>query len=385
MQKIIQWGGVAGLAGLPLVLAGCGLLGAGGPATAPSAGPQVVITQNAAPSVLLAVLDGPGFGSALSDLVNATARPREQLAVLRAGAPPGTVLSSASPPPPTVVVPGRPTAPGGGETSYQAAQYASKLKHWRGEVAVGMRAEAVQMRDALSAWLAGLGLRAKAGRVADPPGSASRLVAECAAAASALAGLEEEDGNVFGGRRVIVLYSDDLAGRPPTGELTGDTVIVVTTFLPTAAAASAAQANLLAAGAAQAAVVGPEVTGPSLATLVSAGLSQGGIHEWVPAPVLFANGSATLSPGAVAQLTALLPRLRGPGVTAVINGFASTPGTAPANYTLSFDRATMVAYFLESRGIPASTLIIVGHGASDLVGPGSSAQNRRVTIVIEKT
>ncbi|HUC23369.1 MAG TPA: OmpA family protein [Streptosporangiaceae bacterium] len=71
--------------------------------------------------------------------------------------------------------------------------------------------------------------------------------------------------------------------------------------------------------------------------------------------------------GSLAQLTLLLPQLREAGGTAVINGFASTPGTALANYTLSFDRAARVASFLESHGIPASSLIIAGHGASDLV------------------
>ena len=103
----------------------------------------------------------------------------------------------------------------------------------------------------------------------------------------------------------------------------------------------------------------------------------------VSAPVLFANASAALSPRAAAQLTALLPRLRGAGVTGVINGFASAPGTAEMNYTLSYERASAVAAFFEARGVPATSLIIVGHGASDPVDSGGSGLNRRVTIVIE--
>ena len=380
MRKIIQWGGVVSVA---VALAGCGPLDVGGPAAAPSAGPPVTITEDVAPSALLTVLDGPAAGSALSGLVNATARPWENLTVLQAGAPPRVVLSSAAPSPPAVVVAGRPAAPGKGATSYLSAQYAGRLKHWRGVVAAGRRAEATRARDAVSAWLRGLGLPARTGRLADPPGSAGSLAAESADAASALAGLEEEDGNVFGGRRVLVLYTGDLAGRPPAGELTGDTVLVVTPFLPTAAAASAAQADLLTAGAAQAAVVGPEVTGAQLAALVSAGLSQGGRHDSVSAPVLFANASAALSPRAVAQLTVLLPRLRGAGVTAVINGFASAPGTAEMNYALSYERASAVAAFFEARGVRAASLIIVGHGAGDPVISGGSGLNRRVTVVIE--
>ena len=385
VQKITQWCGAGGLAfGLTMALAGCGLPGLGGPATAPSTGPPVVITQQAVPSALVTVLNGAASGTALADLVNATARPREDLVVLHAGTPPQTVVSAVSPAPPMVTVACRPAAPGGGETSYQAAQYADRLKRWHGQVAAGRRAEAAQMRGALSAWLRGLGLPDRAGQPSDPPGPTDSLAGESTAAASALTGLEEDNANVFGSRRVIVLYTGDLTGRPPAGELTGDTVLVVTPYLPTAAAASAAQADLLTAGAAQAAVVGPEVTGPQIAALVSAGLSQGGAHESVSAPVLFANASAALSPRAVIQLTALLPQFRGAGVTAVISGFASVPGTALGNYTLSYDRAAAVASFLEAHGIPASSLIIVGHGASDLVAMGSSGQNRRVTVVIEK-
>ena len=381
VRKIIQRGGAAGLA---FALAGCGALGAPGSATAPAAGSPVSISQDTPPSALIAVLDSGASGPAISGLVNATARSSEELTVLQAGAPPKIVISSASPPPATVVVPGKPTAPTGDQTSYQAAQYASRLKHWREEVTAGRNAEAAQVRDSLGAWLRGLSLPVKIGRLADPPASAASLAEESAAAASALAGLAEEHGNIFGNRRVVLLYTDDLATRPPAGELAGDTVYVITRSLPSAAAASAAQVNLLAAGAAQAAVIGPEVTGPQLAALVSAGLGQGGVHEFASAPVLFANDSAALSPSAVDQLTALLPELREAGVTAMINGFASTPGSALANYALSYDRASVVASFFESHGIPASSLIIVGHGASDLIGAGSSGANRRVTVVIER-
>jgi outer membrane protein OmpA-like peptidoglycan-associated protein len=380
VRKIIQRVGTAGLA---FALAGCGLLGAPGTATAPVAGPPVSISQDTPPSALVVVLDSAASGPAISALVNATVRTSEELTVLQAEAPPKIILSSASPPPATVVVPGKPTAPRGDQTSYQAAQYANRLKHWRGEVTAGKNAEATQVRDSLAEWLRGLSLAAKIGQLTDPPGPAASLVTESAAAASALAGLAEEHGNVFGSRRVVVLYTDDLASRPPAGELSGDTVVVITASLPSVTAASAAQVNLLAAGAAQAAVVGPEVTGPQLAALVSADLGQGGIHESASAPVLFANNSAVLSPSAVAQLTLLLPSLRRANATAVINGFASAPGTALANYTLSFDRAAMVASFFESHGIPTSALIIAGHGASDLVSSGNSGANRRVTVVIE--
>lgn len=378
MRKIIKSGAMVGVA---VVVAGCAPLGTG-PATGTSAGPLVTITGQAAPSALVAVLNGGASGSSLAGLVAATARPREDLTVLQAGTPPRSVLSSAAPAPPVVTVAGRPAAPGKGATSYLLAQYASRLKHWRAAVATGRQAAAAKTRDALSGWLRGLGLRDRARLLADPPAPASSLAAESAAAASVLAGLEEA-GNVFGRHRVLVLYTSNLVGRPPAGQLAGDTVLVVTPFLPTAAAASAAQADLLAAGAAEASVVGPEVTGSQLAALVAATLGQGARHDFVSAPALFANASATLSPTTAAQLTALLPRLRRAGVTAVINGFASTPGGAEMNYALSYRRAAAVAAFFQARDVPAASLIIVGHGASDPVASGGSGLNRRVTVVIE--
>jgi outer membrane protein OmpA-like peptidoglycan-associated protein len=83
-------------------------------------------------------------------------------------------------------------------------------------------------------------------------------------------------------------------------------------------------------------------------------------------------------------LTPLLALLRRPGVSAVINGYASTPGSARRNYRLSLARAVAVARFFEARGIPAASLLPVGQGASSLAGPGPSGANRRVVITIEE-
>jgi outer membrane protein OmpA-like peptidoglycan-associated protein len=381
VKTIIQRGGAAILASC--VLAGCALTDPGGPA-APTTGPPIRITQHVRPSALLAVLNGPAAGSALTGLVTATAQPNENLTVLRAGTPPGTVVASSSPAPPTIVVPGRPVASAGGQTSYQAALAAKRLTHWRAAVAAGRQADVRRTSSAIAAWQHGLDLARKTSTLADPAGAAANLGAESAEATSALAGLEQENGNAFGARRVIVLYCDDLTGVLPTGELAGDVVLVISPFLPTTTVASGVQAELLGAGAAQAAVLGPEVTAGQLDELVTAGLNQNGLNETLSEPVTFANGSAALAPSAVDQLSKLLPRLRAAGVTAVINGYASTPGTAEANYLLSYQRAASVASFFESRNVNASSLIIVGHGASSLVAAGASGRNRRVTVVIEK-
>ena len=264
------------------------------------------------------------------------------------------------------------------------AQYAKRQKAWQAKRTADLAATAAKTRASTSAWLAGLDIPQKLSRLACPPADEGSLAAESAVAASALAGLEEEAGSTFGHHRVIVLFCDDLSGALPAGELTGADVIVVASYLPAEAAASTAQVALLRAGAAQAAVVGSEVTAAQLAELVSADLSEHRPRDSVSAPVLFGNNSYALSPAAVGSLRQLLPKLRKPGVTAVNNGYASTPGTAEANYFLSFERATAVARWLEANGIPESALVIVGHGASDVIGPGASAANRRVLVVIEE-
>jgi outer membrane protein OmpA-like peptidoglycan-associated protein len=44
-----------------------------------------------------------------------------------------------------------------------------------------------------------------------------------------------------------------------------------------------------------------------------------------------------------------------------------------------------VAAFFEAHGVPPSALVVVGHGATDLVAPGPSAANRRVVVVIDES
>jgi outer membrane protein OmpA-like peptidoglycan-associated protein len=383
MRNLIHRAGRIGAAtAAAALLAGCNLASSpGGPAT----GPSVTVRQNVSRTALLAVLNGPASGPALSGLVASTARPNEDIRILQAaGASARTIVVSDSPAPSAVVLPGQPLAPGRGQTDYQMAQYAKRQKAWQAKRAADLAAGAAQTRADTSAWLAGLDIPHKLSRLADPAADQGSLAAESAVAASALTGLEEEAGNVFGHHRVIVLFCDDLSGTLPAGELTGDDVIVVAGYLPTAAATSTAQVDLLGAGAAQAAVVGSEVTAAQLADLVSADLSEHGPSDSVSAPVLFGNNSYVLSSAAVRSLRQLLPKLREPGVTAVINGYASTPGTAEANYILSFERATAVARWLEANGVPESALVIVGHGASDVVGSGASGANRRVLVVIEE-
>jgi outer membrane protein OmpA-like peptidoglycan-associated protein len=370
--------GAVGLICLILGVAGCM------PATARSAGPGRTLTEQVARSAFVSVVPGSAVAHALSGLIAATTRPNEDVDVLQAGAPAKVLTAATSPAPAKVVVPGRPAAPGTGATSYQKAVYREHLKRWQGEVATNQQAGAARTRAALSAWAAGLGIPAKVPGLSGGGKAAGSLAAESAVAASTLDGLQQAAGTSFGGRRVLLLYATSLTGSLPAGELTGDDVIVVTSFLPSAAAASAAQASLLAAGAAGASVLGPEATATQLEQLITAGLSHKMITESLSGPALFGNDSAALRPGAARVLRPLLAPLRKPGATAVINGYASATGSARRNDRLSYARAAAVAEFLEVSGVSAASLTIIGHGAHDLVASGPSGANRRVVVVIEE-
>ena len=370
----------AGLVGLASVAAGCGgLSGLTSPPGKPADGPPAALTEQVAPSLLIAVAGQPGLQASLAGLVAATAVPREDFELVWPGPRPQTLIASSSPPPATMVAPGKPAALGSGQTSYQQAGHTRLLSSWRGEIAAARRAVATRTRRAVSSWERGLRLPEHLAQVS---GTASTLAAECAAGTSVLAGVAQDDGG-FGSRRLLVLYTSNLTGSLPAGELTGDEVIVVSAALPSAAAASAAQANLLTAGATQAVVVGSETTGAQLAQLVSADLGRPAVRDLVSAPLLFANGSSVLLPSALRTLARLLPLMQ-PGTTAVIDGFASTPGLAGANYRLSYARAAEAAGYFEAHHVPSAALVIIGHGATDLTGPGASSANRRVLVVIEE-
>jgi len=287
-----------------------------------------------------------------------------------------------APPPATVEILAKPTPPPGGSTSFQEASYQRQLRHWEGEDAAGQRAVAARTAQATTAWVRPLLARAgQPGDAATP--AATSLTAECGLASSVLSGLVDQAGARFSGR-VLVLAAGRLDGLPPAGELDGDDVLVLTPFVPSATAAAAAQQNLIAAGAARAAVLGPEATPAELDQIVTDGLGLRQVTETVSGPALFANDSAVLLPAAARVLAPLVARLERPGVNAVVNGYASAPGSVRHNQQLSENRAAAVAGYLEAHGVSAAALFVVGHGASNFVAPGSSGDNRRVVVVIEE-
>jgi outer membrane protein OmpA-like peptidoglycan-associated protein len=351
-----------------------------------------IVTEPSLPSAMVAVVPGPAAGPLLARVVSAAARPDESVSVVAAGT--AAVLATGTEPfPAKIVIPGPPVSPRPGATPFQLARYRRSLASWQATVASARRAVAVRTQADLSTWVSRLGIGGKTGRLsraagsgglARTAGSSGALAAECAAAASAFAGLDEEARASFGNRRVVLLYASSLGGNLPAGELTGDDVIVVSHLLLPAAAVAEAQASLLTAGAAQATVLGPEATQAQIARLVSAGLSQAEVvTSDVSRAILFSNNSSTLTPTAARLLTSLVTLLRQPGAFAWINGYASTPGSNRTNYFISYARAAQTALFFEAHGVPAASLTVVGHGASDPVAAGGSGSNRRVVVVIE--
>lgn len=380
IRRIARYGcAITGTTAIVAAAAGCGAILAS-PAAAHQPAAPVALTARATPSMLVVVTGPAGPGELISQVVAATARPREDLDVLEPGVQRRPVIASTSPAPAIVTVPSRPAAPGRDASSYQEAQYQHALSRWRGQVATGRTAVTSRTRAAVAQWVHDLRLPVSGSRPAGD--QAASFPRACALAASSVSGLVNQAGSRFAGR-VVLMSATSLSGMPAPGELDGDDVIVVTEDIPSAAAASAAQLNLLAAGASFAAVLGPEATPIQVDHLVSAALAGHVVSEVLSSQALFANNSATLRPVAARALTRILADLRRPGASGVVNGFASTPGSGRHNQVLSQERASAVARYLEAKGISRSSLLVVGHGASDLVAPGSSGDNRRVVVVVE--
>jgi hypothetical protein len=137
VKRLVRWSCPA--VGAVLVTAGCGVSGLYSPAAKPTTEPPVAITWHAAPSALVAVVDGTGIGPALSGLVAATAGPKEDLDILSVSPRPEALIASASPAPAKVVIPGKPVAPGKGATAYAWGLYRKSLKTWDGEFRAGER------------------------------------------------------------------------------------------------------------------------------------------------------------------------------------------------------------------------------------------------------
>jgi len=371
----------AGAVAIIATTAGCSAL-LSAPNDGSSAGPPVTLTERVTPSMLVVVAAPGRTGQRIEQVVTATARPREDLNVIEADGRGRVVVASQSPAPAKVVVPGKPAPPANGASSYQEARYEKALARWRDELMAGRREVSSRTKADAGHWARTLRLPPMGTGQSSSPAVVT-LDEECHLAASAVSGLIDQAGGRFGTKRVVLLDVRNLAGMPQRGELDGDDVIVLTSQWSDTEA-GAAQEDILAAGAARAAVLGPEVTLAQIDQLVIEGLSQHVVTEALSGRALFANNSSVLLPSAARILAPLVGLLRRPGASGIVNGYASTPGSAKHNQWLSECRATAVAGFLEARGVPRSSLQVVGHGASNLISSGASGDNRRVVVVIEE-
>jgi len=386
-----------------LVTAGCGgqLFAKRGSASNGSIPPPVGLAKSA----LVVIEDEPLADGVVAAMVAATARPSEQLVI---AAPADQVLdSSTSPSPagladpvlPTLAgpaggrgyvaelmawqraavadcykgasVPATPWLPSRGATSYQDSTDQQAVTAFAAQTDSACRAARAASRAALQAWA----------RVNSPQDPSARSFSLSAALISGINMLGSLDQAGTDSSLVIVVFCSRLAGTVPAGSLNGDVVVVVSDTQPSVDAATAAQTNLYAAGATSVSVIGPADPPGTLADLVAAGLAARTIRVSL-AGVLFANNSSQLLPTATARLKQALALLQIPGATAVVNGYASSTGNPVGNLVLSQGRAQSVATWLETRGVAASALLVVGHGAHDFIAPGPSPANRRVTLVI---
>ena len=107
---------------------------------------------------------------------------------------------------------------------------------------------------------------------------------------------------------------------------------------------------------------------------------------FVDTNVLFSLESSSLTPAAIADIASFIGRWRGAGADKAVrvDGFASTDGPEPLNWTLSCDRALMVEAELMTpssggSGIPASFIETFAQGETSEFGPALPL-NRRATI-----
>jgi outer membrane protein OmpA-like peptidoglycan-associated protein len=383
---------------------GCGgeLFGKGVSASSGSIPPPVGLAK----SDLVVIEDEPLPDGVVAAMVAATARPGEQLVI---AAPANQVLDSSTSPSLAGVadpvlprlagpaggsaytaeliawqyaavadcykgapVPATPQLPSRGATSYQDSTDWRAVTAFAAQTASACRAARAASRARLQAWA----------RVNSPQDPSARSFSLSAALISGVNMLGSLDQPGTDSSRVIVVFCSRLAGTVPAGSLNGDVVVVVSDTQPSLDATTAAEASLYGAGATSVDVVGPADPPGTLAGLVAAGLAARTIPVSL-AGVLFANNSSRLLPTATARLMQALALLQIPGATAVVNGYASSTGNPIANLVLSQARAQSVATWLENRGVAASALLVIGHGAHDFIAPGPSPANRRVTLVID--
>jgi len=107
----------------------------------------------------------------------------------------------------------------------------------------------------------------------------------------------------------------------------------------------------------------------------------------MPQDILFATGSATLTPTLIGDLQDVARSLNSyPNTTVQVVGHTDNTGDAAYNQRLSEQRAQSVASVLISSGVAPARVQIVGRGENNPIASNQTAegraQNRRVEIII---
>jgi|GEM_PF-2260966 len=103
--------------------------------------------------------------------------------------------------------------------------------------------------------------------------------------------------------------------------------------------------------------------------------------------LLFALGSAELTPAMEKELAAIYENLEDVEGTIRIIGHTDNTGESAVNRSLSLKRAESIRDFLAAKGIPRERLVPEGKGDSDPIAPNTSVEgrqtNRRVEFVLD--
>lgn len=110
------------------------------------------------------------------------------------------------------------------------------------------------------------------------------------------------------------------------------------------------------------------------------------VYVTLPSGILFDKGKDTLKPAALESLSRAASTLRESQTDIIIQGHTDSTGTDAVNLPLSQKRADRVREFLIIRGVPSSSMVAIGYGASRPAFPNDTetnrAWNRRVQLEV---
>jgi chemotaxis protein MotB len=122
-------------------------------------------------------------------------------------------------------------------------------------------------------------------------------------------------------------------------------------------------------------------------------LLSDGLHLILPQDVLFASGTATLSPQGEEMIVDLVKEIAPQPYQIAVLGFSDDIPVGehlveryPSNWELSGARATSVVRIMEREGLPPAQLMGIAKGETEPVAPNDTpegrAENRRIDIRI---